>query len=67
MYVLTPTGSIVLWRMLCPFLTHFRLLCLDVSVHVVLVTLNVRLRREKLFIHGLLQLPLQGIFGVSPL
>lgn len=39
----TTTGSAVLRRMLGPPLADLRLLCLDVSVHVVLVTLDVSL------------------------
>ena len=38
---LTPTRSTVLWGMLCPFLTNLYFLCLDVSVSIVLITLNV--------------------------
>lgn len=40
---LTPTGSTVLRRMLRPLLTHLYLLRLDVSVCIILVTLNVSL------------------------
>lgn len=41
----TTAGSTVLWRMLAPPLARLHLLCLDVSVHVVLVTLDVSLAR----------------------
>lgn len=41
----TPAGSCLLWGMLRPLLADVYLLCLDVSVHVVLLTLDVSLRR----------------------
>lgn len=41
----TTAGSSVLWRMLRPLLADVYLLRLDVSVHVVLVTLDVSLTR----------------------
>lgn len=51
----TATGSTVLRRMLGPPLADLRLLCLGVSVHVVLVTLDVSLTRtHPHFIYALL-------------
>lgn len=44
-WLATSPGPVTLWRMLRPLLTHLYLLCLDVSVSVVLVALNVGLSK----------------------
>lgn len=48
---LTPTGSTVLWRMLCPLVTWLYLLCLNISICVVLITLNISLSGKMLHVN----------------
>lgn len=51
LFFLTPTCPVALWRMLCPLITHLYLLCLDVSVSIILVTLNVSLKRTEVSVY----------------
>lgn len=44
--VLTSTSCEVLWRMLSPLLSEIYLVCLYVSVYVVIVGLDVRLKYQ---------------------
>lgn len=49
-FFLASTGSAALCRMFRPLVTHLYLLCLDVSVSIILIALNISLTRIK-FLH----------------